>query len=63
LNVRGNDSRQRASLDARLVVVCETIAQLRGAKLVHPKAAEDHRSDEAGEERIEPAMPPVTPAA
>ena len=45
----GNNSWQRASLDARLVVVCETIAQLRGAVLVHPKVAEDHRSDEAGE--------------
>jgi len=43
----GNNSRQRVSLDARLVVVCETIAQLRGAVLAHPKGPENHRSDEA----------------
>jgi hypothetical protein len=59
----GNDSRRRASLDARLVVVCETLAQLRGAALGHSKVTEDHRSDEADEKRIEPAMPPVAPAS
>jgi hypothetical protein len=59
----GNNSRQRASLDARLVVIRETIAQLRGAVLVYPKVAEEHRSDEADEKRMEPTMPPVAPAS
>ena len=37
------NNRQRASLNARLVVLCETIAQLR----------------ETGEKRMEPAIPSV----
>ena len=48
-----NDNRQRASLNARLVVCCETIAQLRGAELVRPEVAEDHAADETGEKRME----------
>ena len=36
----GNNNRRLASLNARLVVCCETIAQLRGAMLVRPKVAE-----------------------
>jgi hypothetical protein len=56
----GNDNRQRASLNARLVVLCETMAQLRGAVLVRPKVAENHPADEAGEKRMEPATPSVT---
>jgi len=57
--VMGNDSRQRASLNARLVVLCETIAQLRGTVLVRPKVAESHPVDETGEKRMEPAIPSV----
>ena len=57
--VMGNDSRQWASLNARLVVLCETIAQLRGTVLVRPKVAERHPVDETGEKRMEPAIPSV----
>ena len=57
--VMGNDNRQRASLNARLVVLCETIAQLRGAMLVRAKVAENHPADETGERRMEPAIPSV----
>jgi hypothetical protein len=53
------DNRQRASLNARLAVLCETIAQLRAAVLVRPKVAENHPVDETGEKRMEPAIPSV----
>ena len=55
----GNDNRQWASLNARLAVLCETIAQLQGAVLVRPKVPENHPADETGEERMEPATPSV----
>ena len=48
------DNRQRASLNARLVVLCETIAQLRACRLL-----ENHPADETGEKRMEPAIPSV----
>ena len=51
--VMGNYNRQRASLNARLVVLCETIAQLRAAVL------ENHPADETGEQRMGPAIPSV----
>jgi hypothetical protein len=47
------NDRQRASLNARLVVLCETIAQLRAAVL------ENHPADETGGQRMEPAIPSV----
>jgi hypothetical protein len=53
------NNRRRASLNARLVVLCETITQLRGAMLVHPKVAENHPADETGEKRMESAIPSV----
>jgi hypothetical protein len=53
------NNRQRASLNARLVVLCETIAQLRSAVLVRPKVAENHPADETGEKRMVPAIPSV----
>ena len=51
--VRGNDRGQRASLKARLVVLCETIAQLRAAVL------ENHPADVTGEQRMGAAIPSV----
>ena len=51
--LEGYNDRQRASLNARLVVLCETIAQLRAAVL------ENHSADATGEKRMEPAIPSV----
>jgi hypothetical protein len=58
-HVIGNDTRQWASLNARLVVCCETIAQLRGTMPVRPKVAENHPADETGEKQMKPAIPAV----
>jgi hypothetical protein len=55
----GSANRQRASLNARLVVLCETTAQLRAAVLVRSKVAENHSADATGEKQMEPATPPV----
>lgn len=53
--VLDDNNPQRASLNARLVVLSETIAQLRGAELVYPKGGWRHKTGE----RMEPATPSV----
>ena len=53
------DNRQPASLNVRLMVLCETVAQLRGAVLVRPKVAENQPADEMDEKRMVPAIPSV----
>ena len=56
LDVMGYDNRQLASLNARLVVLRETMAQLWDAMLVRPEGAENNLADEMGEKGMEPAV-------
>ena len=55
--VLGYNNRQQASLNARLVVLCEAIAELQGTVPVRPKVAEEHPAVSTAE--MEPANPLV----
>jgi len=57
--VLGYNNRQWASLNARLVVLCEAIAELQGTVPVRPKVAEKHPADSPGDKQMEPATPLV----
>ena len=57
--VLGYNKRQRAPLNARLVVLCEAIAELQGTVPVHPRVAENHPADSTGKNQMEPATPSV----